>query len=241
VREQIEVLASLQNVDRKLKERHQAKAVLLAEIRRRKDEMMAKRAEVELLRGEWVERDRLRQDKERVLHEESRKAVDKRMRMNRIRNIKELQALQREIDQIKQSNAQLEEELIAILEDLELRETALEEREKEIKRLDEESGGKQGEVEAQVAEIDREVQEATEVRKGLAGRLNGDLIKRYELIFSRRGGTAVVAVSEGICQGCYMNIPPQLWNEIIKSERLNLCPSCHRILYKPNLPNEKQV
>lgn len=241
MREQIEVLASLQNVDRKLKEKNQAKEVLLSEVRKRQDEMGARGAEVKLLKGEWIAKDKLRQDKERLLQEEGRKAMEKRMRMNRIKNVKELQALQREIDQMKQNNAQLEEELMAILEDLEARRATLEEKERDIKKLEEEWVGKQVEVEAQVAVIDQEVKEASEVRKTLAGRLNGDLIERYELIFSRRGGTAVVAVSEGICQGCYMNIPPQLWNEIIKSERLNLCPSCHRILYKPTFPSEKQV
>jgi len=58
-----------------------------------------------------------------------------------------------------------------------------------------------------------------------------DLISRYELIFSRRGGTAVVEVNAGICQGCFMNIPPQLWNEIIRNEKLHLCPSCQRIVF----------
>ncbi|NIO11650.1 MAG: hypothetical protein GTO40_27980 [Deltaproteobacteria bacterium] len=38
-----------------------------------------------------------------------------------------------------------------------------------------------------------------------------------------------------------MNIPPQLWNEIIRSEKINLCPSCHRILYyNPPVSDEKQ-
>jgi predicted nucleic acid-binding Zn-ribbon protein len=66
------------------------------------------------------------------------------------------------------------------------------------------------------------------------------LITRYELIFARRGGTAVVEATGGICHGCYMNIPPQLWNEIIKSEKVNLCPSCQRILYhKPAMEEVK--
>jgi predicted nucleic acid-binding Zn-ribbon protein len=53
---------------------------------------------------------------------------------------------------------------------------------------------------------------------------------------------AVVEVTGGICQGCYMNIPPQLWNEIIRSEKINLCPSCQRILYyKPSAQQEKEA
>jgi len=49
----------------------------------------------------------------------------------------------------------------------------------------------------------------------------------------------VVAVSSAICQACYMNIPPQLWNDVLRNERVNLCPSCQRILfYNPPAPEQ---
>lgn len=90
---------------------------------------------------------------------------------------------------------------------------------------------RQQELESQITGIDQAVSEASNRRQSIASQITGDLISRYELIFSRRGGTAVVEVAGGICQGCYMNIPPQLSNEIIKSEKVHLCPSCQRILY----------
>ncbi len=241
MREQIEILASLQDIDREMKEKSGAKGVLLAEIQKREEEIEAKKAEVASFGSEREERDKLRQEKEQRLQEEEKKTMEKRMRMNRIKNIKELQALQREIDQIKEGNARLEEELITVLEDLETGEAPLKEKEEELKRLEEEWRERRREIEAEVAGMEQAVAESSTARQAIAARLNGELIERYELIFSRRGGTAVVMVSDGICQGCYMNIPPQLWNEIIKSERLNLCPSCHRILYyKPTVPDDKQ-
>ncbi len=242
MREQIEILASLQNVDREIREKSGAKGALLTEIQRKEKEIEAKNAEMALLRAEWSEKDKLRQEKEQLLQEESKKAMEKRMRMSRIKNIKELQALQREIDQIKLGNAQLEEELIKLLEEAEACATSLKAKEEELKKLQDEWKEKRGELEAQVAGIEQAVAEASAVRQAIATRLNGELIERYELIFSRRGGMAVVTVSEGICQGCYMNIPPQLWNEIIRSEKLILCPSCHRILYcKPTVSSDKQL
>ena len=51
------------------------------------------------------------------------------------------------------------------------------------------------------------------------------------MIFSRRGGLAVVEIREGICQGCRMRVPPQLFNEIQRNEQVILCPSCQRMLY----------
>jgi len=242
LREQIEILASLQNADREIKEKSGAKGALLAEIEKREEEVQAKNAELVTVRAEWAEKDKLRQEKEQLLQEGSRKATDKRMRMNRIKNIKELQALQREIDQTKLSNAQLEEELIKLMEELEACAASLGAKEEELKKLEDAWRERRGEIEAQVVGIDRAVADASAVRQSIATQLNGELIGRYELIFSRRGGMAVVAVSEGICQGCFMNIPPQLWNEIIKSEKLILCPSCHRILYyKPPVPSDKQL
>lgn len=242
MREQIEILASLQNVDREIREKSGVKVVLLAEIQKKEEEIQAKRADIALLRAEWSEKDKQRQEKEQLLQEESNKTTEKRMRMNRIKNIKELQALQREIDQIKLGNSQLEEELIKLLEEAEAYASALRAKEEELKQLEAAWREKQGEIEAQVAGIERAVAEASALRQAIATQLNRELIERYELIFSRRGGMAVVTVSDGICQGCYMNIPPQLWNEIIKSEKLILCPSCHRILYsKPTVPNDKQL
>ena len=242
MREQIEILASLQNVDREIREKSGVKVVLLAEIQKKEEEIQTKRADIALFRAEWSEKDKQRQEKEQLLQEESKKATEKRMRMNRIKNIKELQALQREIDQIKLGNSQLEGEVIKLLEEAESYASALRAKEEELKQLEAAWREKQGEIEAQVAGIERAVAEASALRQAIATRLNRELIERYELIFSRRGGMAVVTVSDGICQGCYMNIPPQLWNEIIKSEKLILCPSCHRILYsKPTVPNDKQL
>ena len=242
LREQIEILASLQSVDRDIREKSGAKGALLAEIQKREEEIKAKNAEMTLLKAEWSEGDKQRREKDQLLQEESKKTMEKRMRMNRIKNIKELQALQREIDQIKVSNTQMEEELIKLMEEQEACAASLRTKEEELKRLEDEWKEKKGELEAQVAGIERAVAEASTVRQTIAAQLKGELIQRYELIFSRRRGMAVVTVSEGICQGCFMNIPPQLWNEIIKSEKLVLCPSCHRILYyKPTVPNDKQL
>ncbi len=239
---QIEFLASLQIVDQEIREKESTKRMHLAQIELREKEIEAKRAELGILKVDWEEQDKLRKEKEQALQEESRKTVEKRMRMNRIKNIKELQALQREIDQIKQGNSQLEEELLAVMEVLETEGAVQQQREAELKELEEGWNGRREEFEAEIAEIERTVAESSRVRAEIAAQLSGDLMGQYELIFARRGGKAVVAVSEGICEGCHMNIPPQLWNEIIRNDKLILCPNCHRILYyKLPVPEDNQV
>jgi predicted nucleic acid-binding Zn-ribbon protein len=232
----------LQNIDRQIREKTIAREELLAEIATREKGIEENRADGGTLRAEWEKKDKLRRDKEKELQDEGRKAAEKRMKMAQIKNIKEMQALQREIDLIKQGNSQLEDELISVLEELEAEGNILKEKEDGLKAMEEEWRGKRQEAEAQLAELDRAVTEASKTRGETASQLNGDLIGRYELIFARRGGIAVVMASGGICQGCHMNIPPQLWNEIIRSDQLILCPSCHRILYyQPPVSDDKQV
>ncbi len=240
--EQIEFLASLQIVDQEIREKEGTKRMHLAQIELREKEIEAKRAELGIIKVDWEEQEKLRKEKEQLLQDEGKKTMEKRMKMNRIKNIKELQALQREIDQIKQGNSQLEEELLSVMEVLETKGAVQQQMETELKELEEGWNGRREEFEAEIAEIERTVAESARARTEIAAQLGGDLIGQYELIFARRGGKAVVAVSEGICEGCYMNIPPQLWNEIIRNDKLNLCPNCHRILYyKLPVSEDKQV
>ena len=236
---QIEILASLQTVDREIKEHTGRKQGLLSELQTKEQEIQVKKREIATLTAAAAEREKLRLEKDGVFQDEGRKAMDRRMRMNRIKNVKELQAVQREIDQIKQSNGVLEEELIKIMQDIDGIKAQIQTKEAELGAMREEWQKKQRELSAEITGIDEAVSAAATRRQSIASQVTGDLISRYELIFSRRGGTAVVEVAGGICQGCYMNIPPQLWNEIIKSEKVHLCPSCQRILYLKQEPMQQ--
>jgi uncharacterized protein len=236
---QIEVLFSLQNVDREIRENVGRKQNLLSEIESKDRQVEAKKREIETLTAAFTDKEKLRLEKDRVFQDEGKKTMDKRMRMNRIKNAKELQALQREIEQLKQHNGELEESLIIIMEEIDGIKAQIQAKEAEMAAMQDEWQKKQQDLKVQITGIDQAVLEAASRRQRIASQVAAELISRYELIFSRRGGTAVVEVAGGICQGCYMNIPPQLSNEIIKSEKLHLCPSCQRILYLKSSPEQQ--
>ncbi len=228
---QIEILASLQTVDREIKEQTGLKQGLLSELRAMELDIQAKQKEVDALVAAVADKEKLRAEKDRVFQDEGRKAVDKRMRVNRVKNSKEFQALQREIDLLRLSNGELEEELIRIMQEIDTITASKTAKEAEMAALQEASQKQQQELGGQISRIDQGVKEALSRRQSITAKLARDLISRYELIFSRRGGTAVVEIAGGICQGCFMNIPPQMGNEIVRSDKIHLCPSCQRIVY----------
>ena len=231
MRAQIEILAALQIVDREIREHAAVKRGLANELQEKERFIQERKQEVETLTAAYAAKEQLRQEKDRLLQDESRKATDKRMRMNRIKNVKELQALQREIDQIRQANGEAEEELLTMMVEIDGVKAEIKAKQESLLAAQQDWQQKKEALQAQISEIDQAVDKASLRRQSIAAEIAADLMSRYELILSRRGGTAVVEVTGGICQGCYMNIPPQLWNELIRSEKVNLCPSCQRIVY----------
>jgi predicted nucleic acid-binding Zn-ribbon protein len=47
-------------------------------------------------------------------------------------------------------------------------------------------------------------------------------------------GVAIIRVIDAVCQGCNMNIPPQMYNELQRRDSLKNCPSCERLIYWQN-------
>jgi predicted nucleic acid-binding Zn-ribbon protein len=172
-----------------------------------------------------------RRELEAHLDDEEAKMKDRRMRLNRVRNEKELQALRREIEVGKEANQQAEEELLHIFESLETLNASAKQAEDLLREIEAEADVKSVERRMRVNKLQAEVEAQREIRTRMAATLDNSLRQKYEQIFERRGGTAVVEVRSGTCLGCHMHLPPQFFNELQRTREVRLCPSCHRILF----------
>ena len=228
---QIELLAALQAVDQGLREKErvveesESRVITLTEAQRQKAaESAVARQELTALT------DRQRELETRLAAAES-KLKDRRMRITRIRNEKELGLAKREIDLLKEEAGTLETELVDVLERVEAA-TA------RVRAIDDELSGLTVALDTEAVALREKIDQlgsqiATERahREAIVGTVDDDLRHRYEMIFSRRGGLAVVEIRAGTCQGCHMNVPPQLFNQIQRNEQVILCPNCQRILH----------
>jgi len=226
----LNLLAALQQIDRLQRDRaQQLRAVesgldrLRVEIDEQRGQLVSKQAERDGLEAK-------RRELEALLEDEEAKIKDRRMRLNRVRNEKELQALRREIEVSKEVNQRNEEELLRLMEALEVATEAAAASEQVLAEMQLGIEERFAEGQAQMAELAASVDRERDERSRIASALDERLLRKYEQIFDRRGGTAVVDVRAGICQGCHMNLPPQLYNELQRSADIRLCPNCHRIL-----------
>jgi len=88
------------------------------------------------------------------------------------------------------------------------------------------------------AEIEFKIKELDDKQKVLLAQRSQALeglekvhLQRYDRILSNKDGLAIVPLQNGVCGGCYMNVPPQVVNEIKMHEHLVYCEMCARILY----------
>jgi predicted nucleic acid-binding Zn-ribbon protein len=227
----IDRLAALQQLDCQLKEKLEQVGELVGNADQFEAELTRKRAAVAALASENKALETQRADMDTRLESEGGKIRDSRMRQNRVRNDRELLALQREIDLAKEATQQVEEQMISVMEHLERVTQELADARAALQAMEtqwpDEVAARREKADAILRGLEGERQQ----RDALAQGMNDSLRSKYEQIFERRGGTAVVEVRNGTCLGCHMNVPPQLFNELQKFRDMRQCPNCHRILY----------
>jgi predicted nucleic acid-binding Zn-ribbon protein len=159
------------------------------------------------------------------------KLKDRRMRITRIRNDKELGLAKREVELLKEEIGTLETELVSVMEANEAASAKLQGLESELARLSTERDAEAEGLREKHTRLGADIERERAARVELMQSVDAELRRKYEMIFSRRGGVAVVEMRGGICQGCRMRVPPQLSNQIRRNEQVHVCPSCQRMLY----------
>ena len=243
----IDLLAALQEIDQRLRQKESTLQELRQQISASASAVETKQQEAEAQRLRLNELESRQLATELQLKEEEGKIKEKRVRQNRIRNERELMAVRHEIELMKEANEKIEEDGIRLLEQIEQEKTRLVQTQTEIEALKGKMAAEAGRVETQIASLESEVQQERNERERFARDIDADLCARYERIFAKRGGIVVVEIRSDTCQGCYMRIPPHMSNQIRSSVQVNAhtifhCPHCGRILHwRPTAEGESDV
>ena len=89
------------------------------------------------------------------------------------------------------------------------------------------------------ANVQKELAEAQERLDGLeadrkqrmGAPVRPDVLEIYSKLLEAREGQAIALLEDRICQGCYVNVPSNIYVKLARGVDLVRCPSCGRILY----------
>ena len=149
-----------------------------------------------------------------------------------VKTNKEYQSSLKEIDDIKAANSKLEDEMLEFLEKIETAEQSLNDNKQEYSRVVDDLEHEKKSLIQAAEQGEKELAGLQSDRDAVAAVLDAKLMDIFKYQLSKQGdGIGIVEVVNEVCQGCYMNIPPQMYNDLQRGISLKYCPSCERIIY----------
>ncbi len=172
----------------------------------------------------------LQREKQGELDELEGRYRDSKVRLTKVANSREYSAIEQKIENLKRMTTQIEEELVHLLEAIEATQASIAEKSEKVAALEGEIGQEADRAGGESQQLAQALDKLTAERDRLAAEISPPLLRRYDRIRDRFAN-AIVAAIGGACQGCFMNLPPQLYIEAQRGTKLLQCPSCRRIMY----------
>lgn len=152
----------------------------------------------------------------------------------KIKSNEEFAALEKEISQGEEEKNKTEDILLELMEKEEGLDEELPVLEKESKQANKDCQEKERILRADLDSTIEQLKHLENNRKKNISELNSVLFQRYEQLQKTRENPVVLSISNGICDGCNVKVPPSLVARARRREEIVYCESCTRILYMNN-------
>ena len=157
--------------------------------------------------------------------------IEKKLYQGTVRNPKELEDLQADLNMLKRRRSELDDQALAAMETLEAAQRALEEAKERVREIEAARGEELADLSARREQLQREIEELSADREEQAAGIDRQMLALYDRLASTRGGRAVAKVEGGACQGCRISLPMNVIQRARGGNRIVQCSSCERILY----------
>ncbi len=152
-------------------------------------------------------------------------------KLMQVSNSREYQAMAREMDNMERLNRNREEEKNALLDEKQLQENTLIEIEKLWASLKDELAQKQAGLDDYMQNAQNRLAELEKTRILNTKEIPWPVLERYEFIRRRLAHPVIVPVTNGVCGGCHIVVPPQTYIELQGGDKIFNCPNCQRLVY----------
>jgi predicted nucleic acid-binding Zn-ribbon protein len=183
-----------------------------------------------------------KRSKETGLKEEEDRLVNSEKKLSEVKTNKEYQAAQKEIEEHRIRNSLLEEQILLAMDQLDSLKTDIVQKEEELTRT---TGVIKTDIDTYTARalvIEDQVTQKEGVRAKLVRGLGTSYLSTYErLMRTFHDEPVLVKVRKGVCTGCFINLPPQFFNELLRDRDIKTCPNCARLIYLEEEPEKDSI
>lgn len=234
MKETLEYLASLQEVDKKLFYLEFSKGDLPKTVSRLKSSIARVKRQIGDLKNEMVSSEKESVSTENLVELAKDKLKKYQNQLYDVTSNKEYDAITQEIEIKKKEIEEGEVFVLEMIEASEKNQEIFNGYEEENKQYKNELKVKEKELNTLLKSTEKKELELNHKREKLAVRLKAPLLKRYERILKAKSGVAIVPITRDACGGCFKSIPPQKIVEVEKLLQLIQCEICGRFLIPEN-------
>ena len=153
-------------------------------------------------------------------------------KLRAVKTNKEYQSSLKEIDDLETINSKVEDEMLKFLDHIEDAEKKVTDVKAEYSKLVDHANAEKSAILDEAERGKQQLVELNSSRDDVTRSIASELLDIFnQTKVKQKNGVAIVAVTDSVCIGCNMNIPPQMYNELHRFDRLQHCPYCQRIIY----------
>ena len=208
------------------------------EIRELPRALSAKTEVLNRLKQNYLDRNDLYNATREHIHELRERAIEAERereryegQMDAIRTQREYEALDKEISDAQQLEAEVRRELQREEARLDEMAAVLEQEEQRITQQDQEVADEQQRIDSEIAERETILEELVAEEETITPGLDEELLFKFERIIRTKEGLGIVALHAGVCTGCQMILPPFFANRVRAGDEIMFCPNCSRIVF----------
>ena len=143
----------------------------------------------------------------------------------------EFQAIGHEIERYENEIRKIEDEELELMVQADTIKVDLAEEEKKAGVVRESIARQTKDLEAKSTTLQSQLEELSKERAEIAGKIDEDLLGRFERLFKSKGDAVVVALEHEVCTGCHMKVTTQTAHRVKAGKEIVSCENCGRILY----------
>ncbi len=238
--QQIETLEKLSETDKLVRTLTESVAKERGELDTIKIEVAQIDERLEIDRNSVAEMEKTRADLMLELRQFSQQIDRSRERLQRSRNEREVNAAERELDELRKIQRDRDDEVKKLVTLSDHARESIQKAEERRAALSERLAVTIDGANKTIANMEQQLAAARALREKLAATLPRLLRRRYDSM-NKRGKVPIAKTHDGTCLGCYVKIMPMVFHRMLSRQKFEECPSCYRIIYYTPKPSEEEL
>ena len=231
MKQTLEQLIKLQEIDLRLLEIHELMGDLPITVKSQEDEIESLNSENQLKQNKLSEVEKNIRHHIAEIDDFTSKLEKYKEQLFLVKSNKEYDAISLEIDHMKSTISNSEEVQLAFEEEKTQLEASIELNTKKIADLETLLTKNRSELDAAMAENINEQKQLESNKIILHQDIEASHLNTYEQLRGSRSGIGLVSIIDAACGGCYSQLPPQTVIEIKENNKIISCPNCSVLLF----------